>query len=145
MKNNSNSIAWSNDYVTGVVNIDSQHQCLFKLIDEFQESIADRKASVEKLRMALYKLNDYAHKHFIEEEMYMQKSNIEKVKIESHIDEHRFFISEINGLSMFIDDDALVVAPIILEFITTWLIEHILKVDMDMLQTSTLAFSGSDL
>ncbi|EGU40989.1 hypothetical protein VII00023_11654 [Vibrio ichthyoenteri ATCC 700023] len=59
----------------------------------------------------------------------MLQSNIDDTSFNIHIAQHEYFVNEVNNLSMFIDDDTSIVAPLIYEFITQWLTEHIIKVD----------------
>lgn len=127
--NNLSLPAWSSNYEIGINSIDEQHKYLFELINSYYQMLSSNSFSPNELRELLEKLITYAKAHFSDEEMHMLKNNMDHAYFNIHVEQHEYFVNEVNNLSMFIDDDAAIVAPLIYEFVTQWLIEHIIKVD----------------
>lgn len=118
------------EYYTGISFVDEEHKKLFDiantvydlLIDEF---IPDK---YDYIMGIVNELKEYAQYHFKHEEEYM--SGIKYKKFLSHKVEHDEFIERINEYDADIVDEKQRESLLeLLEFLTNWLVEHILKQD----------------
>ena len=120
------------EYYTGIEMIDSEHQQLFNYANEVyellqQEFIPDKYDNIIQI---LEKLRDYTKKHFADEEAYMEA--IQYKKIFTQKVQYQNFINKLdeldfNTLSEQENQDKIVAD--ILNFLTDWLVHHILEVD----------------
>ena len=112
--------------------IDEEHKQLFKYADEAYELLNDEFTpdKYDKIEAILIKLRDYTEKHFTDEENYMESINYKKLFTQK-IQHHEF----ISKLDEFIDlhksetEDQDKQIMDILEYLTEWLVNHILYVD----------------
>lgn len=118
------------EYYTGISFVDEEHKKLFEiantvydlLIDEF---IPDK---YDYIMQVINELKSYAIYHFEHEEKYM--SDINYRKLLSHKVAHDGFIEKINEYDAdIIDENQKESLLELLEFLTTWLVEHILMKD----------------
>ena len=123
------------EYYIGIDLIDQEHKQLFDYANEAYELLQEEFTpdKYDKIDAILEKLRDYTVKHFSDEEAYME--SIQYKKIFTQKIQHQEFI---NKLDEFIDqhekdegDQAEQDAQImdILNYLTDWLINHILHVD----------------
>ena len=119
---------WSDDYLTGIDQIDVQHKRFFAAAHALYDSIVDCEGE-NAVEDAVAFLREYAEKHFRTEEVFMQKQQF------PHIDQHRelhgAFFDGLDGLaedlnvfgpSQHLADRALGIAQ-------DWLIDHIIEED----------------
>jgi hemerythrin len=110
--------------LTGIDEIDSQHQILFDCIGRLQASVSseDRLTAVH---FALEELDDFVRIHFAVEESLMRIFGYPLLT--AHIAEHRQFANELVRLK----EESLrtEVSEEMLTFLTNWLIDHIGKTD----------------
>lgn len=120
------------EYYIGIEMIDEEHKQLFKYADEAYELLNDEFTpdKYDKIEMILEQLRDYTQKHFSDEENYMESINYKKLFTQKI--QHQEFISK---LDEFIDqhksetEDQNKQIMDILEYLTGWLVNHILYVD----------------
>ena len=120
------------EYYIGIEMIDEEHKQLFKYADEAYELLNDEFTpdKYDKIEAILIKLRDYTEKHFTDEENYMESINYKKL-FTKKIQHHEF----ISKLDEFIDlhksetEDQDKQIMDILEYLTEWLVNHILYVD----------------
>lgn len=120
------------EYYIGIEMIDEEHKQLFKYADEAYELLNDEFTpdKYDKIEAILIKLRDYTEKHFTDEENYMESINYKKLFTQKI--QHQEFISK---LDEFIDlhksetEDQDKQIKDILEYLTEWLVNHILYVD----------------
>ena len=100
---------------------DTQHQTLFKLIDQLQ--------TIESGFDIFTKLNDYAESHFSLEESYMRKLNYPRT--EEHIRAHNKFREQLNAMTLdqYKIDQQLRESMSL--FLREWLTRHIFGIDKD--------------
>lgn len=120
------------EYYIGIEMIDKEHEQLFKYADEAYELLHDEfiPDKYDKIDEILKKLRDYTEKHFADEEHYMESINYKKLFTQKI--QHQEFIQK---LDEFMEDhneeveeqDKQILS--ILEFLTEWLVNHILYVD----------------
>jgi hemerythrin len=120
-------ITWREDYRVGVAMIDSEHQYLFALINEFHDRyVAGR--SRRDLVVVLTRLVAYAETHFQHEQALMHSERYPN--LEHHIGEHEKLYSSIYQLNEQLARNALSVDRETLRFLKHWLVDHILHEDL---------------
>ena len=120
------------EYYIGIDMIDQEHKQLFDYASEASELLQEEFTpdKYDHIDAILQKLRDYTAKHFADEEAYME--SIQYKKIFTQKIQHQEFIKK---LDEFIDqhekDEGNQDEQImdILNYLTDWLINHILHVD----------------
>ncbi|MBO5239181.1 MAG: hemerythrin family protein [Lachnospiraceae bacterium] len=120
------------EYLTNIPLIDEEHQQLFDYANQIydllhQEFIADKYDNIADI---LGKLRDYTKKHFADEEAYME--SIQYKRLFSQKVQHNAFIQKLEEWDLeSIDgsDNQDATIQEMLNFLTDWLIHHILELD----------------
>ena len=120
------------EYLTNIPLIDEEHQQLFDYANQVydllhQEFIADK---YDNIADVLGKLRDYTKKHFADEEAYME--SIQYKRLFSQKIQHNAFIQKLEEWDLeSIDgsDNQDETIQEMLNFLTDWLIHHILELD----------------
>lgn len=120
------------DYFTGIELIDEEHKQLFAYANEAYELLQEQFIAdkYDRIIDILQKLRDYTKKHFADEEAYMESINYKRIFTQKV--QHEAFIDKLDSVDLeSIDagenqDEAI---TDLLEFLTDWLIHHILEVD----------------
>lgn len=122
------------EYYTGIEDIDKEHTRLFELAGETHDLLNDylQHDKTESLNRLISELIDYTKTHFAHEEAYME--SIHYTGMAGHIALHRKFEDSL----MQFDPDAMTadsegqneMVENLLGFLISWLIDHIMKVDM---------------
>lgn len=120
-------LKWKDEYSMNEENIDKQHKGLFKLSNEIYDLVEKGIDDHEHFRELFLALNDYGIEHFLYEEMYMQEQNYPDLK--EHIKQHNEFSNKVRDLCVGIDKETHI--RDIGEFVSTWLVEHVLNEDME--------------
>lgn len=108
------------ELLTGIQEIDHQHEKLFQILDELRGIVAGGD-TWSAVYFALSELAQFSHTHFVVEEALMRLHGYPD--LESHIAEHRLFSERLAKLGeQAVRTD--VRLPII-EFIEQWLVGHI--------------------
>ncbi len=120
------------EYYIGIDMIDEEHKQLFQYADQAYELLHDEFTpdKYDRIDTILQNLRDYTAKHFADEEHYMESINYKKLFTQKT--QHQEFI---NKLDEFMerhedeveDQDKQIMS--ILEYLTEWLVNHILRVD----------------
>lgn len=127
----------SAELLTGIGEIDAQHQLLFDSVSRLEGAVAG-KERWDAVHYALTDLTDFAHIHFSVEEALMRLHDYPD--FEAHLAEHRRFtrkLAEFTERSVRTD-----VADDMIEFLRKWLIHHIGETDkayLPCLRTHTIA------
>ncbi len=120
---------WSDEYLTGIAEIDKQHQGFFDAAHRLYDRILDCEGE-HGVEEAVAFLRDYAERHFRTEEAFMREH--EFPLLEEHKKLHDAFFESLEllvddlrvfGPSQHLADRALDVAQ-------DWLIDHIAEEDM---------------
>ena len=108
---------FTKDYLTGIDEIDAEHQKLFDLTNECYELVMESAAEdkYDQIVALLGELRDYAATHFANEEAYMEKINYDKRFSERYLDA--------------IDENQQEELLKILDFLARWLFGHIKGMD----------------
>lgn len=123
-------IKWKEDYVTGVDQIDEQHQKLFEIANRAYELLKNDFCidKYDKIVEILDELKSYTVYHFQSEEGYMMSIGYKKLL--SHKVQHDDFIKKINNIDFNnIDENQDKYLMEILEFVVSWIDGHIRGTD----------------
>ncbi|NLK99917.1 MAG: hemerythrin family protein [Clostridiales bacterium] len=118
------------EYYTGISFVDEEHKKLFEIANTVYDLLTDEfiPDKYDYIMEVVNELKSYAKYHFDHEEEYM--SSIKYRKFLSHKVAHDGFIEEIEKYDAeIIDENQKESLLELLEFLTTWLVEHILKQD----------------
>lgn len=121
---------FSKEYETGILLIDEEHKELFRIISEVEQLISDeyRTDKYDEIIKLLEELKDYASHHFADEEEYMQSIHYKGLNVQK--EQHILYIDYISELDLEqMDDDQDQSLQDILDFLTGWLVNHILRLD----------------
>ncbi|SFV57756.1 Methyl-accepting chemotaxis protein [hydrothermal vent metagenome] len=119
-------LQWRDAYSMGEIEIDKQHKGLFDLSNEIYKLVEAGVDDNEHFRELFMALNDYSIEHFIYEEMYIQEEGFPG--LEEHIEQHLDFSTQLKKLCVGIDKETHI--KDIGEFVTTWLVHHVIEEDM---------------
>lgn len=124
---------WDNSFITGLENIDRQHEQLVALINRLGSSLLkDVTVSRTDLDALFAELRDYATNHFREEEEMMAELEFDPRHLKFHRAEHAAFLAEVMQLQQGISHDSPEALQPVLSFLVHWLAYHILGVDQSM-------------
>ena len=118
------------EYLTGIDFIDEEHTKLFEIANEAYELLTNQfiPDKYDYIMQVIQELKDYTQYHFAHEEEYMK--GISYKRIFSQKVSHNDFIETLNAYNSDIVDenqkDALLK---LLDFLNTWLVDHIMKSD----------------
>lgn len=120
------------EYYTGIELIDEEHKQLFAYADEaygllHEEFTPDKYDNISHI---LEELREYTKKHFADEEAYME--SIQYKRLFTQKIQHQEFINKLDELNLeHMGDEENQQEQIeeILDFLTDWLVNHILYVD----------------
>ncbi len=118
------------EYVTGIEQIDEEHKRLFEIADETynlsrKEFLVDKYDQVIQI---IKELKEYATMHFEHEEAYMESIGYKKMFTQKV--QHNAFCEKLNSWNLYdIDENSEEIVDEILNFLTNWLVSHILEHD----------------
>lgn len=121
---------FSDNYLTGIPLIDKEHRELFRIIGEvhkliYNEFIPDKYDDIVSL---LEQLKDYTKFHFDDEEEYMKQINYEGLPAQKRA--HDAFVTRLEEMDLSsIDENQQDTLEELMEFLTEWLVNHILNSD----------------
>lgn len=118
------------EFLTGIKEIDDEHRRLFEIAeDTYQLKNAEFYADkYDEIKAILGELKDYTKMHFQHEEAYMESINYKRMFTQKI--QHQAFIEKLEELDFSdIDENSDAVIDEILDFLTEWLVDHILEND----------------
>lgn len=118
------------EYYTGIQFIDEEHKKLFEIANTGYELLTNEfiPDKYDYIMEVVDELRDYTKYHFDHEETYM--NSIKYKRLLSQKVSHDDFIDKINSYdSEIVDENQKESLLELLEFLTTWLVEHIYKQD----------------
>ena len=123
---------WKPEYNLGLSEIDKEHRELLGLMSALKSETI--KSKPDLLSRVIDTLIEYTKKHFLLEERLMR--NVQYPNVESQIKLHRKFIEKVerfktNFTSSKDNSDHVILQDDIIEFLETWLQNHILTEDRD--------------
>jgi hemerythrin len=123
------TLQWEDRYSVGHDQVDLQHRHLFELVNKLEARIKagdDRKATIDTIQSLI----DYVLVHFTDEESLMHEIGFEN--IHTHRWRHSEFAGKIADMALAWGEGREVTAEQIREFLTDWLLDHILTEDMQI-------------
>ncbi len=127
------SFRWEICFVTGLDDVDSQHHHLVDLINQFGEEVMRPEGASQTALDAMFgELAKYAQYHFAEEEQLMAKFRIDSRHVDQHCRSHLSFLVEVTRLKQTVDNSNREAANLLMNFLTQWLVYHILGSDQFM-------------
>ncbi|MCK5521329.1 MAG: hemerythrin family protein [Candidatus Marinimicrobia bacterium] len=119
-------VVWKDEYSVKNEIIDAQHKSLCHLINELIDCSKDE-TKCKLFESIIDKLIKYVEVHFATEEKYFKETDF--ILADQHIEEHQNFIQKVNDVAGDFYSMQLAETEQILEFLTTWLQDHILNTD----------------
>ncbi len=121
---------FTKDCMIGVPEIDNEHEKLFELIKRTDELLKDNGGRLEDAVLLVNELKQYAVLHFAHEEAYMESINDPEINRQKK--EHAQFVEKMNSYaySAVTDNSAKTIMLELLEFLSKWLMGHILGSDI---------------
>jgi len=136
------SFHWNKNYMTGLSDVDHQHQYLVKITNQFADLLAEDKVVPNDVEELFKELASYTQYHFQEEETLMLQSGIDQRHLEQHIETHNNFLHEISNMHDKVTENGLDSAKQLLDFLIHWLAYHILGSDQNMARQISAIKSG---
>lgn len=126
------SFQWSEQFETGLQQVDQQHRRLVEIINRYSEKLSENKLLVDDVEAVCAELFDYAKVHFRDEQALMSETGIDQRHLDKHIASHQRFLAEATSIHSNIDPAKPRSGGQLLSFLIHWLAYHILHVDQDM-------------
>ena len=126
------SILWSDRLKIGVPVIDGQHKALFDCQQNLARECQKGLDSGEVLSATLDFLETYVRQHFADEEDFMHRHDCEK--IESHIEEHKYFIRKVEQIRQEYQEKGVSKNLIwfVDHYLLHWITTHIMSFDQTL-------------
>ncbi|MFW5632549.1 MAG: bacteriohemerythrin [Acetivibrio ethanolgignens] len=123
---------FTDDCIIGIEQLDDEHRYLFELLNKGMDMVQNNYLSdqYEDLRNLMMELEDYAERHFADEEAYMEQIRDPELILQRS--QHMIFREKIRGWSFEnIDDEKNQqrVLEKLLNFLAKWLYHHIIASD----------------
>ena len=122
-------IEWNVNFYTGLPDVDQQHNKLVALANRLSETPEE---DAEILDRAFQELKDYIVEHFTLEERLMEEAQIDPTHLNYHKNAHALFVVKIADLWEARAEGSGQTLPEMLEFLKTWIMQHILQTDRRM-------------
>ncbi|MBB4267498.1 bacteriohemerythrin [Roseospira visakhapatnamensis] len=120
-------IDWSPDLELGIDLVDQDHKVLVALLNQAHECMGDREEAAT-LGSVLNALVDYTEYHFLREERVMDAAGFSE--LDEHRELHRRLTRQAREIrDRYAVDPSGVRAVEVMDFLRTWLMDHILKQD----------------
>ena len=119
-------VKWEKKYHVDNIEIDAQHERLFKVINNFYNGLI-LGSTEESIRELICELRDYANVHFRSEEDLMLEH--EYPHSEKHINMHKEFLEKVNSLEEAVKHNTSAMHVDLLNYLTIWIKKHIYEVD----------------
>ncbi|MGB4660904.1 MAG: hemerythrin family protein [Mobilitalea sp.] len=118
------------EYFTGIEFVDKEHARLFEIANEAYELLTDNfiPDKYDYIVEVINDLKDYTKYHFSHEEEYMESTGYKRILSQKVA--HNEFIEKLNEYNFEkIDENQKDSLLELIDFLATWLIEHIYKKD----------------
>jgi hemerythrin-like metal-binding protein len=122
-------IEWNVNLYTGLPDVDQQHNKLVALVNRLTEVSGE---DAEVLDQAFLQLQDYVIEHFTHEERLMDEAQIDPEHVKYHKNAHALFVAKIAELWETRASDEDQTLNDMLEFLKSWILQHILQTDRKM-------------
>jgi hemerythrin-like metal-binding protein/PAS domain S-box-containing protein len=123
---------WSDHFLTGIDEIDSQHQRLVEMLNRLDEARTIGSERIVLLDL-LDGLLDYTQYHFkTEEQLMMAAPDFNPSERARHLQQHQAFVKKVASVQAQAHHNLATVSDELLNFLVRWLSGHILGVDKRM-------------
>lgn len=119
-------IEWTPSYSVGVERFDDDHQQLFRLLNELNDAMRERRGK-SVIGMVLSELVAYTQHHFAAEEVAMKRCGYGRYQ--EHRDEHDALTKRVREFAAEYERGNALVSVDVLCFLRDWLENHILHSD----------------
>ena len=136
------SFHWDSNFETGLTAVDHQHRHLVDMVNQFGSLLAENDVQLFDVEKLFTELAEYAIYHFKEEEALMEKLSVDQRHFERHVEVHNGFLQEVTMLHDGISEDSPESAKHLFDFLTHWLVYHILGDDQNMARQIKAIESG---
>ncbi|MFA6014402.1 MAG: bacteriohemerythrin [Gallionellaceae bacterium] len=139
------AFVWSDKLATGITEVDNQHRELIKLINGMG-SLCATGANIDRIQTILDELVNYTLYHFSTEENLMQQHAVSAEHQENHLKAHEAFRQQVTlaiGIIKTSPQNSMSLLEQLLEYLTRWLLQHIMVVDLRMAKEIQALQSGA--
>jgi len=126
------SFRWDTYFATGIAEVDKQHFYLVGLINKFARLLTENELHFDDIERVFQELTEYTVYHFQAEEKMMEDAHIDSRAYAGHIKAHTDFLSKVTEMHAGISAENITAAKHLLDFLTHWLVYHILGMDQNM-------------
>ena len=129
-KKQDNPYMFGDQYLTGISFIDKEHKELFRIIGEVNELVKDeyKTDKYDGIVDLLNQLKEYTEYHFRDEEEHMKAVGYEGLGMQQL--QHEAFIERLEWVNLEeVDEGQQEYLEELLEYLTSWLINHIMRMD----------------
>lgn len=123
---------WDNRFETGLTEVDTQHQHLVAITNNFGTLIEKNGVRFEDLVEIFNELASYTQYHFTDEEMLMAEVGVDDRHVEYHVTQHHRFLQDVLDLHQEMATGGQEATEHVFTFLKDWLIQHILGIDMNL-------------
>lgn len=123
------NFSWNDDLATGNSFIDNDHRKLITMVNALYDAMAKGQAN-DIMNKVLNNLIIYTREHFAREELEMDR--IKYADSQAHKAEHNKLLSQVLDLKAKLDAGGKINAVATSSFLSDWLRNHILMVDMQL-------------
>lgn len=117
---------WNNNYSVGIEAMDSQHQKLLAIMNQFNDAMLAGK-SKDILGKVFQELIEYTAYHFTAEEELMKSANYQELS--AHIQLHQELIKKVKDYHTRFAQGEMIISTEVMTFLKDWLINHIVRTD----------------
>ncbi len=139
------AFVWSDKLVTGITDVDEQHQRLVELINEVG-SLCTQDAGSDKIKPVLDELVQYTQYHFKNEEQLMRQYSVSATHQQHHLKAHEAFCEQVTlaiGIIQSSPQSTMNLLAQLLNYLTRWLLQHIMVDDLRMAREIQALQSGA--
>jgi hemerythrin-like metal-binding protein len=119
-------VQWTDSLSVKIESFDSEHKKLLDIINTLYDSTSHGKGA-EVISKTLKDLLDYTNTHFKHEEEFLKKNGYKELLTQQQ--QHKVFIDKIAEFQKKYDSGAMTSTISMFTFLSSWLINHIQKVD----------------
>ncbi len=123
---------WDQSFATGLTRIDTQHHRLLDVTNEFGSLLSQDGVVSADIERVYTELLSYTKNHFEEEEEFMTSEGVDERHVNHQKQEHQCFLEEVTLMYANLDAANNDSGQLLLEFLMSWLVYHILGSDMCM-------------
>ncbi len=120
-------IIWKDEFSVGIARMDEQHKKIIAMINRLihEQKVVTEPETVAKL---LTEMTDYTREHFRAEEYLLSEYGYDRK--DQQVKQHQEFIEKTMEFCSASNMGPNILSVALLEFLSTWLVDHILTEDM---------------